>query len=297
MSNSRHGKPGGFKRVLRNRKRRIADRLRERVWSPRDAPMLTAGNIHYELADRIRGLGAGGLGALHLLARQSGLIDAIDDRLHLLKVHLPYHESDHVLNIAYNALCGGTCLEDLELRRNDEAYLDALGAQRIPDPTTAGDFCRRFAVTDIEALQDAINEVRVGVWRRQPTAFFAQATIDVDAALASTDGECKQGMGLAYNGTWGYHAGGTLRYPRLAGQHARAAFPQQSQRQPAVLRRRGGVHRPGDRVVSRGGLPARAAARRHGLFADAIPGWLGRAARRDVRVRSERDAQPDRAGQ
>ncbi len=167
--------------------------------------MLSAANIHYELAERIRGLGAGGIGALHLLARRTGLIDAIDRNLHLLKVHLPYHESDHVLNIAYNALCGGTCLEDLELRRNDEAYLDALGAQRIPDPTTAGDFCRRFAVSDIEALQDAINEVRVGVWRRQPGEFFAQATIDVDGSLAPTGGECKQGMGLAYNGTWGYH--------------------------------------------------------------------------------------------
>lgn len=167
--------------------------------------MFSAGNIHYELAERVRGLGTGGIGALHILARQSGLIDAIDRRLHLLKVHLPYHESDHVLNIAYNALCGGTCLEDLELRRNDEAYLDALGAQRIPDPTTAGDFCRRFAVSDIEQLQDAINAVRVGVWKRQPAAFFAQATIDADGTLAPTDGECKEGMGLAYDGTWGYH--------------------------------------------------------------------------------------------
>lgn len=167
--------------------------------------MLSAANIHYELAERTRGLGAGGIGAFHRLARRSGLVDAIDRSLQLLKVHLPYHESDHVLNIAYNALCGGSCLEDLELRRNDEAYLDALGAQRIPDPTTAGDFCRRFAVADIEILQDAINEVRGDVWKRQPAEFFDQATIDVDGSLAPTDGECKQGIGLAYDGTWGYH--------------------------------------------------------------------------------------------
>ena len=106
--------------------------------------MLTATNIHYEISDKDRGIAHGGIGALHTMARQLGLIDAIDRRLHLLKLHLPYHESDHVLNLAYNALCGGTCLEDLELRRNDEAFLDALGARRIPDPTTAGDFCRRF---------------------------------------------------------------------------------------------------------------------------------------------------------
>ena len=72
--------------------------------------MFTARNIHYELADRARGLGPGGIGAMHLLARRTGLIEAIDRRLHLLKVHLPYHESDHVLNIAYNILCSGTCL-------------------------------------------------------------------------------------------------------------------------------------------------------------------------------------------
>ena len=198
MSKSRHQK-------LVNRKRRIAYRLRERVWMAQDEPMLRASNIHYELSDRVRGLGTGGVGALHVLARRTGLIDAIDRELHLLQVHLPYHESDHVLNLAYNAACGGTCLEDLELRRNDEAYLDALGAQRIPDPTTAGDFCRRFAVADIERLQDAINQVRVGVWRRQPVEFFAQATLDVDGSLAETLGECKEGMGLAHDGTWGYH--------------------------------------------------------------------------------------------
>ena len=34
--------------------------------------------------------------AIHTMARQIGLIDAIDDRLKLLKIHLPFHESDHV---------------------------------------------------------------------------------------------------------------------------------------------------------------------------------------------------------
>ena len=51
----------------------------------------------------------GGIGAVHLLARRLGLIEAIDQELHVLKVHLPYHESDHVLNLAYNALAGGRC--------------------------------------------------------------------------------------------------------------------------------------------------------------------------------------------
>jgi hypothetical protein len=139
------------------------------------------------------------------LARQSGLVDAIDRRLHLLKLYLPYRESDHVLNIAYNALCEGRTLEDIELRRNDETFLDALGAERIPDPTTAGDFCRRFVAADIGHLQDAIDEARLNVWARQEEAFFRQATIDMDGSLVGTEGQCKQGMDVAYDGTWGYH--------------------------------------------------------------------------------------------
>jgi hypothetical protein len=190
---------------LVNRKRRIQYRLRERTWAPQDRPMFAARNIQYELADRVRGLAPGGIGAVHHLARRVGLIAALDRRLHLLKVHLPYHESDHVLNVAYNILSGGTCLEDLELWRNDEVYLDALGAQRIPDPTTAGDFCRRFSPEHIEILQDTLNEVRLGVWRQQPAEFFEQAILDADGVLAETYGECKAGIGLAHDGTWGYH--------------------------------------------------------------------------------------------
>ncbi len=139
------------------------------------------------------------------VARQTGLIDAIDRRLHLLKIHLPYHESDHVLNLAYNALCEGTCLQDLELRRQDEVYLDALGTQRIPDPTTAGDFCRRFRAEDVHTLLDIINEVRQRVWARQSASFFDEARIDMDGVLVETTGECKIGMDMAYDGTWGYH--------------------------------------------------------------------------------------------
>ena len=167
--------------------------------------MYRARNIQYEHGDRVRGLASGGIGAMHQLAQHTGLVDAIDRHVQVLKVALPYHESDHVLGIAYNVLCGGTCLQDIERRRQDEVYLDALGAQRIPDPTTAGDFCRRFDEAAIETLQTAINETRVRVWRAQPAAFFAEAVIDADGTLAETTGQCKAGMDIAYNGVWGYH--------------------------------------------------------------------------------------------
>ena len=167
--------------------------------------MFTASNIQYELADRTKAIGTGGIGAMHLMARRLGLIDAIDRQLRLLKVHLPYHESDHVLNVAYNLLAGGTCLEHLEVLRNDEVYLDALGARRIPDPTTAGDFCRRFKTADIDILTEVFNETRLAVWRQQDDKFFDEAFLDADGTLVETTGECKRGMDIAYNGTWGYH--------------------------------------------------------------------------------------------
>ena len=198
MSKSRH-------RKLAQRKRRIEHRLREIRWRDQPEPMYRASNVHYELSDRQRGLDTGGVGAMHRLARHTGLIEEIDQRLDLLKRHLPYYESDHVLGIAYNILSGGTCLQDIELRRNNEVFLDALGAQRIPDPTTAGDFCRRFSPEDIESLTTAINETRLRVWSRQPSAFFREAMIDADGTLVETTGECKEGMDISYNGIWGYH--------------------------------------------------------------------------------------------
>jgi hypothetical protein len=89
-------------------KRRIERRIDKKDLRGCDRPMMTARNIHYEIAGRNHGISHGGIGTMHTLANELGLIEAIDRRLHLLKIHLPYHESDHVLNIAYNALCGAT---------------------------------------------------------------------------------------------------------------------------------------------------------------------------------------------
>jgi len=194
-----------IRKQIERRKRRIARRLDKNDNRGCDRPFMTASNIHYEIADRTRATAHGGIGAMHLLVRNLGLDQAIDRCLGLLKIHLPYHDSDHVLNIAYNLLAGGTCLEHLELLRSDEAYLDALGARRIPDPTTAGDFCRRFDAAAIFRLQAIFNATRVKVWRRQPPAFFAEAILDADGTMAETSGECKQGMDINYKGQWGYH--------------------------------------------------------------------------------------------
>ncbi len=186
-------------------KRKIRRRLDRPITAPAIDPVLTASNIHYEVADKIRAIPCGGIGAIHLMVRKLGLAEAIDERLHLLKFHFPYPESDHVLNFASNALCDGTCLDDIELRRNDLVFLDALGADRIPDPTTAGDFCRRFTTDDVEILQDVFDQTRLKVWQQQPSDFFDEAILDVDGTRVATGAGCKQGVDIAYDGTWGSH--------------------------------------------------------------------------------------------
>ena len=185
-------------------KQNLNARLVRKQYDDQPNPMFKDSNIHYQIAERTRAIGFGGIGAMHKLACKLKLDREINKNIKLLKTHVPYWESDHVLNIAYNVLTGGTCLEDIERLRNDETYMNALDAERIPDPTTAGDFLRRFDETWIFALQETINDARKKVWGLQDASFRKEGIIDVDGTIAETTGECKEGMDIAYNGIWGY---------------------------------------------------------------------------------------------
>jgi hypothetical protein len=102
-------------------------------------------------------------------------------------------------------LSGGTRLEDIERLRHDVAYMNAVGADLIPDPTTAGDFCRRFAEADVVALMDAVNAVRPKLWAGRGRDLLGPvAYIDVDGTIVPTSGQCKAGMDISYKGIWGY---------------------------------------------------------------------------------------------
>jgi Transposase DDE domain group 1 len=168
--------------------------------------MFSAGAVHYEIGANTDAMSFGGMAAVHRLVTKLGLPQQINEHLSLLKVHLPYHESDHVLNLAYNVLCGGTRLEDVERLRHDTAYMKALGTDLIPDPTTAGDFCRRFAAADVLQLMECINAVRRPLWQGRGRDLLGPiAYIDADGTIAPTGGERKAGMSMSYKGIWGYH--------------------------------------------------------------------------------------------
>jgi hypothetical protein len=193
------------RREIEKRKERIAKRLAESSAADRGEPMTQSDNIHYEVSSKVGGTGFGGMAAVHAFVKRIGLDTAINQRLTVFKKRCPYYESDHVLNVAYNAMCGALSLQEIELRRNDEYYLDSLGAERIPDPTTTGDFCRRLNSASIDVLQNAIDHVRLDVWNAQGKDFKKLATIDMDSTIVETDGECKGGMDISYKNIWGYH--------------------------------------------------------------------------------------------
>ena len=185
------------------RKRRVVKRLQrareQRFIRGLDSNTVIGSNpIRYELSDRIQAIGHGGIGMILKLAGKTGLVSEIDRHVHLLKVHAPYQESDHVMAHVLNMMCGGTRLEHLELLRNNEAVLNAVGADSIPDPTTAGDFCRRFTADDLDSLTSAIHQARLNVWSQQPVEFFDEAIIDVDGVIVGTSGECKEGMDISF---------------------------------------------------------------------------------------------------
>lgn len=193
------------RRKLGRRRMSLERRLDRWNWPDSGRPVFRTSSVTYEVSERTSATNVGGIGAVHMLAKKVGLVKAIDEALHLLKIHAPYHESDHVLNIAYNIMAGHDKLEDLEILRQSEAYMDALGAERIPDPTTAGDFLRRFSAMSIIALMNAVNEIRAGLWKRQPPEFRRRAIIDCDGTMTPTEGEKKRGMGISYKGIWCYH--------------------------------------------------------------------------------------------
>jgi len=287
-----------IRKALEAGKRRIEQRLR---WKSRDAArlrrdgtVLDAAELKYDLGGRTRGLGCGGVALMLRVAQEVGLTDAIDRRLHLLRLHCPYHESDHVLNFAFNALCGGTCLQDIELRRNDACYLDSLGAETIPDPTTAGDFCRRFrGAADVRALLDAIDDARLEVWRRQPSGgkFFAEAVLDFDGTLVITDGECKEGMDISYKGTWGYHpliaslanTGEVLSIVNRSGNRPSEEGADAEADRAIALCRRGGFRR----IVLRGDTAFSQTKRLDGWDADGVTFVFGYDARDNLKDLAE----------
>ena len=137
------------------RQRKLKARLAHKSFTSPSRPLLGGLPIDYEIGERTRVLSVGGVGAIHTLVRRLELPEAINANVSVFKRHLPYWESDHILSLCYNVITGGKPLQDINRLRTDEVYLDALGVSRLPAPSTAGDFLRRFEEADIVDLMEA----------------------------------------------------------------------------------------------------------------------------------------------
>lgn len=148
----------------------------------------------------------GGLALAVRLAAKLKVPQQIDKALSLLKVHRGYFESDHVLTHVYNLFTGGTCIEDIAHLQHSEPVRRLLGAEQIPDPTTAGDFLRRFTAGDIARLDRALDDIQQDVWKRvHGRKRSSQVLVDVDSHVHNVFGHQKEGTDYTYKGGFGYH--------------------------------------------------------------------------------------------
>lgn len=147
----------------------------------------------------------GGLALAHDLVGRLKLPEILDELVVVFKKHRPYHESDHILTHVYNLYAGGDAIEDIANLQNSEAFRKMVGAQSIPDPSTAGDFLRRFEGRDLRFFQAAIDEGRKKVWKKLPKSDRDCLTVDMDSTIKPVYGECKNGADFSYTGKWSYH--------------------------------------------------------------------------------------------
>lgn len=183
----------------------------ELPWPETEGRVMRHPLLHLESDPRGEMTHYGGLVLAQQFVRRFRVAKRLDSALRLFKRHAPYHESDHVLALAYTLYADGTCLEDQSALQGSEAVRRLVGACRIPDPTTAGDFLRRFrTVHDVEQLSGVIDEVQEAVWsklarrvrrRRKKEEFVL---VDLDGHIKPLYGAQKEGADFSYDGRWSY---------------------------------------------------------------------------------------------
>ena len=183
----------------------------ELPWLKTEGRVMRHPLLHLESDPRGEITHYGGLVLAQQFVRRFGVAKRLDEALALFKRHAPYHESDHVLALAYTLYADGTCLEDQAALQGSEAVRRLVGACRIPDPTTAGDFLRRFRVAqDVERLAGVTDEVQEAVWSKLPRHVRRRrkkqelALVDLDGHIKPLYGVQKEGADFSYDGRWSY---------------------------------------------------------------------------------------------
>ena len=184
----------------------------ELAWPETSGRVTRLPRLHVEIAERSTITPYGGLALATALLKRFRVAQEIDERVHVLKIHLPFHESDHVLAQALSLYVGGECLEDQAALQHDEGALRMLGACRIPDPTTAGDFLRRFeehrnpaALSGLRAANDAVQDAVWGRLAGKRKRKRDWAMVDLDGHTKALYGVQKEGADFDHRGRWSYN--------------------------------------------------------------------------------------------
>lgn len=187
----------------------------ELPWPDHTGTVLRHRKLHLENDGRPDVTSLGGLILPLALLRRLGAAKVIDERVEVFKAHRPFHESDHVLVQALMLYAGGTCLEDVTLLQQDPALLKILGAERTPDPTTSGDFLRRFVADGkLEELRAAVDEIQQRVWSNPKRWSWRQrhrskekrplAVLYLDGKTKVLSGVTREGADFDHKGRWSY---------------------------------------------------------------------------------------------
>jgi hypothetical protein len=181
----------------------------ELPWPATAGRVMRHPSLHLEADPRGEMTCYGGLVLAQQCVRRLRVAQKLDAALQLFKRHAPYHESDHVLALTYTLYTDGTCLEDQAALQGSEAVRRLVGACRIPDPTTAGDFLRRFGAEKVEALAEVIDAVQAEVWRRVSRRSRRRrkrelALVDLDGHIKALYGTQKEGADFSHDGRWSY---------------------------------------------------------------------------------------------
>jgi len=107
---------------------------------------------------------------------------------------------------------GVTIPEGVRVTSEDRAILSQITAEQY-EALRAGTDPETMVARDGRMVDQVIGEVQgegdrptdPNAWRQQPKSFLKQADLNVDGTISPTDGECKQGMDISYDGQWGYH--------------------------------------------------------------------------------------------
>lgn len=134
------------------------------------------------------------------MAEALNIPKVLDEEIRVKRRAAGYPESEHILAFFASIFQGGDYLDDMEALGEDAAAKRVIGWEETPDPTTAGDFCRRFYAGHLLQVDRAMAAIFGEVCRRRKD--LTCWTIDLDAKVREVYGAQKQGAAISYNGVY-----------------------------------------------------------------------------------------------